>query len=148
MKSLLKAFLPTFILFSIFARITALDDLHRNLHNGVTEITLPGLMLYFSYLAPLLYAILFLTQLLVIVPMWDRAYNKITITIPVSIASALLSLVISYIIWDSILGIKSLFSSIIILFLLQMVYWVLNLFILSLMDKVTYLKSHTSSLKP
>lgn len=140
MRSLLKAFLPTFILFSIFARITAVDDLHRNLHDGLTQITLPGLMLYFSYLAPLLYAILFLTQLLIIMPMWNRANNKIKVAIPVSIASLLLSLGISYIIWDSASGISGLFSSIIILFLLQMVYWVLNLFMLFLMDKVTYLK--------
>ncbi|MFA6085800.1 hypothetical protein [Mucilaginibacter sp.] len=140
MRSLLKAFLPTFILFSIFARITAVDDLHRNLHDGLTQITLPGLMLYFSYLAPLLYAILFLTQLLIIMPMWNRANNKIKVAIPVSIASLLLSLGISYIIWNSASGINDLFSSIITLFLLQMVYWVLNLFILFLMDKVTYLK--------
>ena len=140
MRSLLKAFLPTFILFSIFARITAVDDLHRNLHDGLTQITLPGLMLYFSYLAPLLYAILFLTQLLIIMPMWNRADNKIKVAIPVSIASLLHSLGISYIIWDSASGISGLFSSIIILFLLQMVYWVLNLFMLFLMDKVTYLK--------
>jgi hypothetical protein len=62
MKLIVKAFIPTFILFSVFAKITALDNSHRTMHGEVNSISLQSLMFYFSYCAPLLYAVLFLTQ--------------------------------------------------------------------------------------
>jgi len=144
MKSLLRIFLPTFILFSIFARITALDNLHRNLPGGVTEITLSALMFYFSYFAPLLFVILILTQYLIIMPLWRRFTNSYSTVaqmfIIVLVAVFLPAFFMSYVIWDKALGNISLLRSVATLFSVQIIYWVLNLFILYLIDRAYTLK--------
>jgi hypothetical protein len=145
MKLIIKAFVPTFTLFSVFARMTALDNLHRNIHGELNVISLQSLMFYFSYFAPLLYAILFLTQLLIIVPVWDRLLNKSRMISVLLGACLLLSVVISYIAWSPENGYQILLTSAGTLFLVQAIYWALNLFMLYAIDNIKYFKPQTTT---
>ncbi|WP_454802240.1 hypothetical protein [Mucilaginibacter phyllosphaerae] len=140
MRSIIKALVPTFILFSVFARITALDNLHRNIHGEVNIISLQSLMYYFSYFAPLLYAILFFTQLLIIVPLWDKLVNKGKVILPVLGFCFLLSAVISYITWSPENGYENLLTSVFTLFMLQVIYWTLNFFMLYIINRFRYFR--------
>jgi hypothetical protein len=145
MKLLIKTFIPTFVLFSIFARITALDNLHRNINGEADAISLQSLMLYFSYFAPLLYAVLFLTQLLIIVPVWNKLLNKGRMIFSVLGASLILSIAISYIAWGPENGYKTLLISVGTLFIVQAIYWALNLFMLYLIGNIKYFKPQTTT---
>jgi hypothetical protein len=145
MKVVVKAFIPTFILFSVFARVTALDDLHRNMQGELKSFSLQSLMFYFSYCAPLLYGVLFLTQLLIIVPFWNRFFNKLKIFLPVLGASLLFSLAIGYIAWNPVNGYVNMLVSMATLFNIQAIYWVLNLMILYLLDRFTILSAQSTT---
>ena len=145
MKLLVRCFIPTFTLFSLFARVTKLDELHRHLPGAVTEISLPALMLYFSYMSPVIYAILVLTQLLILLPLYDKAGIKFkSLLIPAIVTGAILSFIISYIIWDGT-AFLSLIRSVYTLFSLQMIYWSFNIIILFIIDKLLIycVKPHT-----
>jgi hypothetical protein len=141
MKLLLKAFIPTFIPFAVFARVTALDNLHRNMHGEVTAISLQSLMFYFSYFAPLLYAILLLTQYLITVPLWNKTANKAKMLSLILGTCLLLSVLISYIAWSPGSGYQILLVSIVTLFTANATYWAFNLFILYIIDEVSISKA-------
>lgn len=138
MKTLLKLLLPTLIPYMIFARYTALDDAHRQIEQ-LTEISLTSLMYYFWRLGIILYPILFLTQYVVVLPIWDklnaRLFRAIFITLLwVLSASLLLSTGVSYAIWDKSLGTDSLYRSMGALFGVQGMYWLINILLLFIID--------------
>jgi len=147
MKTFIKALIPTLALYFIFARVTALDEAHKNIKGDITEISVQSLMLYFRYLGIILYPILLLTQLLFIVPIWNRAgtFSKkiFRLILPTVLVSLVLSAGIGYMIWDKATGISSLYHSVLTLFTIQAIYWVLNLFILYLLDLIPWLKYNT-----
>lgn len=141
MRTLLKLFLPTFIPYIIFARYTTLDDGHRNITEQLTEISLTSLMYYFWQLGWLIYPILFLTQYVVVLPIWNNLNKKplratLFTLLWVSIASLVLAVGISYIIWDKALGTGSFFDSIKALFGVQVAYWLVNILILFIIDSI------------
>lgn len=141
MKTLLKLILPTFIPYIIFARYTTLDDAHRHITEQLTEISLNSLMYYFWQLGWLIYPILFLTQYVVVLPIWDNLSSKpiratLFTLLWVSLASLLLAVGVSYIIWDKTLGTESLYDSIKTLFSVQAVYWLVNILILFIIDLI------------
>ncbi|RYU91498.1 hypothetical protein EWM62_06040 [Mucilaginibacter terrigena] len=140
MKLLIKALIPTFILFSVFARITALDNLHRDINGEGNAITIQSLMFYFSYVGPLLYAVLFLTQLLIIVPVWNKLLNKRKLVLSVLGACSLLSAAIGYIVWNPADSYYTLLISVATLFGVQAIYWALNLLMLYAIDSIKYFK--------
>ncbi|PJJ84228.1 hypothetical protein [Mucilaginibacter auburnensis] len=146
MKTLLKLLLPTLIPYLIFARYTALDESHKQISEQLTEISLTSLMFYFRYSSPYLYIILFLTQYVVILPIWNSisggplratAFTLLWVLIP----SLLLSAGVSYVIWDRTLGADSLYDSVKTLFVVQTLYWVVNILILFTIDLI-YLKTN------
>ncbi|MGY3211114.1 hypothetical protein [Mucilaginibacter sp. HD30] len=148
MKTVLKLLLPTLIPYLIFARYTALDEAHKDIAGQLTEISLASLMYYFRYASPYLYVILFLTQYVVVLPIWDRLNARlfraafITLLWVVS-ASLVLAVGVSYAIWDKALGTDSLYRSIGALFGVQGMYWLINvalLFIIDLIIKKTQAK--------
>ncbi len=145
MKTLLKLLLPTLIPYFIFARYTALDESHKQITEQLTEISVNSLMYYFRYSSPYLYIILFLTQYVIILPVWRRVSGgplraAAFTTLWVLIASVLLSVGVSYIIWDQTLGNDSFYDSIKALFGVQALYWIVNVLILFIIDLI-YLKT-------
>jgi hypothetical protein len=141
MKTLLKLLLPTFIPYMIFARYTALDEAHKHITTQLTEISLTSLMYYFRYTCPYLYVILFLTQYVVVLPIWDklnaRLFRAAFITLLwVLSASLLLAVGVSYAIWDTTLGNDSLYRSIGALFGVQGMYWLINILLLFIIDLI------------
>lgn len=141
MKTLLKLLLPTLIPYMIFARYTALDEAHKDIAGQLTEISLTSLMYYFRYTSPYLYIILFLTQYVVILPIWDKLNARlfraafITLLWVVS-ASLLLAVGVSYAIWDKTLGTDSLCRSVGALFGVQGMYWLINIALLFVIDLI------------
>jgi len=139
MKNLLKLLLPTLIPYFIFSRYTALDEAHKQITEQLTEISITSLMYYFRYSAPYLYIILFLTQYVIIVPVWNSInggpLRAMAFTLLwVLLASLILSVGVSYIIWDEALGTNSLYDSIKALLSVQALYWLVNVFILFIID--------------
>jgi hypothetical protein len=121
MKTFLKLFLPTLIPYLIFARYTALDEAHKQITYQLTEISLTSLMFYFRYTSPYLYIVLFLTQYVVVLSIWDSLNNRLLRAVLftllwVLLASLLLAIGVSYIIWDKALG-----SKISILFIIDLI---------------------------
>jgi len=146
MKTLLKLILPTIIPYFIFARYTALDDAHKNITEQLTEISLTSLMYYFRYSSPYLYIILFLTQYVFIIPIWNSVnggpLRAAAFTLLwVLLASLILAVGVSYVIWDRTLGTNRLYNSIKALFGVQAVYWVVNILILFIVDLI-YLETN------
>ncbi len=139
MKTLLKLLLPTLIPYIIFARYTALDEAHKDITTQLTEISLTSLMYYFRYTSPYLYIILFLTQYVVVLPIWDRLNSRLLRAAFITLlwvlsASLLMAVGVSYAIWDRTLGTDSLYRSIGALFGVQGMYWLINLLLLFIID--------------
>jgi uncharacterized BrkB/YihY/UPF0761 family membrane protein len=141
MKTLLKLILPTFIPYMIFARYTALDEAHKHITDQLTEVSLTSLMYYFRYTSPYLYIILFLTQYVVVLPIWDKLNSRlfraafITLLWVLS-ASLLMAVGVSYVVWDKTLGTDSLYRSIGALFGVQGMYWLINIALLFIIDLI------------
>lgn len=145
MKTLLKLILPTIIPYLVFARYTALDESHKQITEQLTEISLTSLMYYFRYSSPYLYIILFLTQYVIIIPIWNSVNGAplraaAFTSLWVLLASLILAIGVSYVIWDITLGPDSLYNSIKALFGVQAVYWVVNILILFIIELI-YLKT-------
>ncbi|MFD0749606.1 hypothetical protein ACFQZS_05590 [Mucilaginibacter calamicampi] len=146
MKTLLKLLIPTLVPYYIFARYTALDEAHKHITEQLTEISLNSLMYYFRYVGLYLYVILFLTQYVIILPIWNRLNSRlwraafITLLWVLS-ASLLLSAGVSYAIWDSALGNDSLYRSIGALFGVQGMYWLINVALLFIIDLIIQRKA-------
>jgi hypothetical protein len=140
MKTLLKLLLPTLIPYMIFARYTALDDSHRQIAE-LTEISLTSLMYYFWRLGIIIYPILFLTQYVVVLPIWDRLNARLLRAAFITLlwvlsASLLMAVGVSYAIWDKTLGTDSLYRSIGALFGVQGMYWLINIALLFVIDLI------------
>lgn len=107
----------------------------------LTEISLNSLMFYFRYASPYLYIILFLTQYVIVLPIWNKLNSRlwraafITLLWVLS-ASLLLSAGVSYAIWDTTLGNDSLYRSIGALFGVQGMYWLINIALLFIIDLI------------
>jgi len=141
MKALLKLLLPTLIPYVIFARYTALGEAHKDIAGQLTEISLNSLMYYFRYTSPYLYIILFLTQYVVVIPIWDKLNSRLLRAAFVTLlwvlsASLLLAVGVSYAIWDKALGTDSLYRSIGALFGVQGMYWLINIALLFIIDLI------------
>jgi|GEM_PF-579246 len=141
MKTLLKLFLPTFIPYIIFARYTKLDDAHRHITEQLTEISLTSLMYYFWQLGWIIYPILFLTQYVVVLPIWDRLNARLLRAVFITLlwvlsASLLLAAGVSYAIWDATTSTDSLCRSIGALFGVQGMYWLINVLLLFIIDLI------------
>ena len=141
MKTLLKLLLPTLIPYFIFARYTALDEAHKQITAQLTEISLISLMYYFRYVGHFLYVILFLTQYVVVLPIWNRLNSGLWRAAYITLlwvlsASLLLAAGVSYAIWDTKLETDSLYRSIAALFGVQGMYWLINIALLFVIDLI------------
>ena len=97
-------------------------------------------MAYFRYFMPLLLVVAVLTQLLIVVPVWDRVFlrsktGKFVSLLMLYLVCLLFAAGISYIIWDKQSGVKHLLQECFFMTAVQLVYWTVNLFILYLLTK-------------
>ena len=116
-----------------------MDEAHKDIAGQLTEISLTSLMYYFRYTSPYLYIILFLTQYVFMLPIWDkqnaRLFRAVFVTfLLVLSASLLLAVGVSYTIWDTTLGTASLYRSTGALFGVQGIYWLINISLLFIID--------------
>lgn len=118
-----------------------MDDSHRQITEQLTEISLTSLMYYFWRLGIILYPILFLTQYVVVLPIWSKLNSRLLRAAFITLlwvlsASLLLAVGVSYVIWDRALGTGSLYRSIGALFGVQGMYWLINIALLFIIDLI------------
>jgi hypothetical protein len=138
MKKLLKVVLPPFVGFAVYFVIIRYSSLYFTLRiDEMGTGTLTGFMAFYRYLLPLLFTVAVLTQLLIILPIWNNVIDKpgaakIKAAILLIIICALLAAGISYTIWDPHNGLRHLIKVFFFMTAVQMIYWAINLFVLKL----------------
>ena len=103
------------------------------------EGNLLAFMAYYRYLLPLLFTVSVLTQLLIIIPIWRNVINKsatgkIWVAVCLVVVCLLFAAGMSYAIWDKHDGVHHLLMLFSFMTAVQLVYWVINLFILRLLS--------------
>jgi hypothetical protein len=142
MKNLLKVILPPLIGFSI---LFVAGKFHLVYHpsgdNDTGRATIISLISFFCYIYIflLLLVIAFFSQLLVIVPAWNGAVHKPGVVIINAIVDLfficlLFALGVSYAIWDPLEGIHRLVKILIFTSGIQLIYWLINLFVLLIIE--------------
>lgn len=142
MRKLLKVLLPTFVGFVVYFLAIRYSSVYFTLRiDEVGEGTITAFMAYFRYFLPLLFTVAVLTQLLIVVPVWDRVFLKSTTGKFISLGilyliCQLFAAGISYAIWDSHQsGVRHWIKVCAFMTAVQMVYWAVNLFVLYLLTK-------------
>lgn len=102
------------------------------------EGTVKAFMAYYRYTMPLLYVIALLTQLLIVVPVWDAvrtAAGKIIAWLSLLIICIVFAHGMSYAIWDKQQGTDQLVKTSLFFAVVQLAYWVINLSMLDILSK-------------
>ena len=140
MKKLLKVIVPPFIGFSLyFVGVRYSPDYFDLTIGQIGTGTLAGFMAFYKYALPLLFFIAILTQLLVVMPAWNKlirrsAGAKIWWLFFLILVCLLFAGGISYLIWDKTSGTDHLVKTFVFLSAVQLVYWGINLFVLSIIE--------------
>ena len=75
MRNLLKVLLPPFIGFAAYFVAIRYSSVYFTLRiDEMGEGTIESFMAYYRYFLPLLFTVAVLTQLLIVVPVWDRVF--------------------------------------------------------------------------
>jgi len=141
MRKLLKVILPPLVGFAAYFLAVRYSSVYFTLRiDEMGEGTIVAFMAYFRFFMPLLFVVAILTQLLIVVPVWDRVFLK-------SKAGKFVSLLIlyliclffaagfSYTIWDRQTGVNHLLKESFFMTAVQLVYWIVNLFVLYMLTK-------------
>jgi hypothetical protein len=104
------------------------------------EGTITAFMAYYRYFLPLLFTVAVLTQLLMVVPIWDRVFlksgtGKFVSLLILCLICILFAAGISYAIWDKQSGVNHVIQVGLFMTAVQLVYWTVNLFVLYLLTK-------------
>jgi hypothetical protein len=140
MKKLFKVILPPFVGFAIYFVAIRYSGLYFTLRIGeIGQGDLVAFMAYYRYALPLLFLAALLTQLLIVKPIWDSVKvkstaAKIRAVIILIFVCLLFALMISYPISDPALGTMYLLKLFGFFTAVQLVYWLINVFILYLLD--------------
>jgi hypothetical protein len=130
MTKLLKIFLPPFTGFVVFFLAVRYSTLYFTLKiDEMGEGNLTSFMAFYRYMLPLLFTVAVLTQLLIIVPVFD----KLNAVIDLGFICLLFAFSISYAISDLNDSVKHFFKLLIFMTSVQMIYWMINLFVLRLL---------------
>jgi hypothetical protein len=133
MKKLLKVILPPLIGFFIFFTAIRYSSIYHTLRMdemGGGEVR--SFMAYYRYMLPLLFAIALLTQLLVIVPLWNKmlinpAGNRINALIDLIFICLVFALGVGYVIWDTTTPFSNFLKLAGFMCAVQLVYWIINI---------------------
>jgi hypothetical protein len=140
MKKLLKVILPPFIGFSLyFIGVRYSPDYFDLTIGQIGTGTLAGFMAFYKYALPLLFLIAILTQLLIVMPAWNRlVHRSVRSRIWAFLFLVLVCLIfaggISYLIWDKTTGTGHLIKTFLFMTTIQLVYWLINLLVLSIIE--------------
>jgi hypothetical protein len=139
MTKLLKIFLPPFTGFVVFFLAVRYSTLYFTLKiDEMGEGNLTSFMAFYRYMLPLLFTVAVLTQLLIIVPVFDSIkaksrVDKLNAVIDLGFICLLFAFSISYAISDLNDSVKHFFKLLIFMTSVQMIYWMINLFVLRLL---------------
>jgi hypothetical protein len=139
MRNLLKVILPPLVGFAAYFVAVRYSSVYFTLRiDEMGEGTIVAFMAYFRYFMPLLFVVAILTQLLIVVPVWDRVFlkskaGKFVSSLILYLTCLSFAAGISYTIWDKQTGVKHLLQECFFMIAVQLVYWIVNLFILYLL---------------
>lgn len=99
---------------------------------------LKSFMAFYRYTLPLLFVVAVLTQLLVVMPVWNSMHNKtiadkINVIVDLCFICLVFAFGISYAIWDPVTGTNGLIKLAGFMTAVQLVYWFIDLLILYLL---------------
>jgi hypothetical protein len=141
MRKLLKFLLPPLIGFAIYFIAIRYSSVYFTLRiDEMGEGTIIAFMAYYRYFLPLLFTVAVLTQLLIVVPVWDRVFlksntGKLISLLILCFICLLFAAGISYAIWDRQSGVYHLIKVCLFMTAVQLIYWGVNLFVLYLLNK-------------
>jgi hypothetical protein len=141
MRKLLKVFLPPFIGFAVYFVAIRYSSVYFTLRiDEMGEGTIESFMAYYRFFMPLLLVVAVLTQLLIVVPIWDRVFlrsktGKFISLIILCIICLLFAIGISRVIWDKQSGVRHLVKVCLFMTAVQLLYWSVNLFVLYFLTK-------------
>jgi hypothetical protein len=141
MKKLVKVILPPFIGFAIYFVAIRYNALYFTLRTDqMGQGNLASYMAFFKYLMPLLFVVAVLTQLLIINPVaYYVSHKNRTVKIWAILVLILVCMLfaagISYAIWDENGTLWHLTKTFGFMTVIQLIYWLINLFTLGLWDE-------------
>lgn len=136
MRKLLKVLLPPFIGFAAYFVAIRYSSVYFTLRiDELGEGTIESFMAYYRYFMPLLFTVAVLTQFLIVVPVWDRVFlksntGKLISSLILCMICLLLAAGISYCIWDRQSSVFHVIKVCAFMTAVQLVYWMVNLFVL------------------
>ena len=140
MKNLLKSILPPFIGFAIYFLVIRYSSIYFTLRiDQMGGGNLRSFMAFYRYLLPLLFAVAVLTQLLIVVPIWNKIMGKprnrrIRAYVIWAFVCILFAFGISYPIWNKADGVAHLLTLIGFMSTVQILYWIMNFSVLYILD--------------
>jgi hypothetical protein len=141
MRSFFKVIVPPSAAFIVFAVVIKLDSFNRSFSFGqISDGTIHSLMAYFYFFWPLLLVDALLTQIVMVVPVWNRLKNgsalgrAIAISVLVTVC-ILFSLGVSIIMWGSFNQFGHWFRSFIVMNCVQLIYWIVVTGFLGMIEK-------------
>ncbi len=141
MRKLLKVILPPLVGFAAYFIAIRYSSVYFTLRiDEMGEGTITAFMAYYRYFLPLLFTVAVLTQLLIVVPIWDRVFlksatGKFISSMILCLICVLFAAGISYTIWDKQSGVYHVIKVGLFMTAVQLVYWAVNLFVLYFLTK-------------
>jgi hypothetical protein len=136
----LKVILPPLIGFALYFLMVRYSGVYFNLQIGdIGEGTVEGFMAYYRYSLPLLLVVGMLTQLLIVLPLWERARRyqssiaKVADMIGLLFICVLFAAGISYMISDPMHNFHLFVNTALFMTAVQVGYWIVNFLILFLL---------------
>ena len=136
----MKTFLPPFIAFVAFAVIVWLQSLiHPMLVGDMGKGNLHAFMACFYFCFPLYFLTALFTQGLIVVPIWNgwvygSAIAKLLGFLITCVGCFIAAGILSYLIWDKATGYSNFIGPALIMYLIQMAYWLINFFVMLLFN--------------
>ncbi|WP_144915398.1 hypothetical protein [Mucilaginibacter frigoritolerans] len=140
MKKLLKILLPPFAGFSLYFIGVRYNPEYFDLSIGeIGTGSLAGFMAFYKFTLPLLFTVAVLTQLLIVIPVWNNLLTKSKTRkwwafISFVLICLLFAAGIGYLIWDYATGVHHLIVVCLFMWAVQLVYWLIDLFVLFLLE--------------
>jgi len=137
----MRVFFPPFVAFVVFGIIVVLDSFVHTMHLGdMGKGTLHAFMACFYYMWPLYFLTALLTQWVIITSLWDAARHwgataKDAAVTVCCIVCGLFACGIAYAIWDDKTTELHLAWLAIIMLMIQLAYWIMNVFVMILFDE-------------
>jgi hypothetical protein len=142
MRKLLKVLLPPFVGFAVYFIAVRYSGIYFTLKLDEMGVgSLSSFMAYYRYFLPLLFVVAILTQLLIVVPLWQKLhtykkwFSKLADAVSLCFICLVFAAALSYPISDLSNGHRHYLHVTLFMTVVQLGYWAINLFILYLLDK-------------